>query len=159
MASAAAPAQLAEDPALALEITVIDSGGNEQRIAVHGRWRAQRPWLVSDLTEPGAATRGRLPVTGSVSARLGTVLGFQAPFVSAFELDLVTGENRLLVEADGLSPLDWIPGLRVPGRLVSGSDGTPVDAVTVSISLQQVVEGLFGVLEAARRAGPDILDI
>lgn len=131
---------------------MIDGGGNEQRIAVHGRWRARRPWLVSDVTEPAEVTRGRLPVTGSVSARLGTVLGFQAPFVSAFELDLVTGENRLLVEADGLSPLDWIPGLSVPGRLVSGSDGTPVDAVTVSISLQQVVEGLFGVLEAWRSA-------
>lgn len=152
VASAATPAVLVDGPTLALEITVIDGGGNEKRIAVHGRWRARRPWLVSDVTEPGEVTHGRLPVTGSVSARLGKVLGFQAPFVSAFELDLVTGENRLLVEADGLSPLDWVPGLSVPGRLVSGSDGTPVDAVTVSISLQQVVEGLFGVLGAWRSA-------
>ncbi|MGH3612354.1 MAG: hypothetical protein ACRDRK_07100 [Pseudonocardia sp.] len=152
MASAATPAVLVDGPALALEIRVIDGGGNEQRIAVRGWWRAQRPWIICDVTEPAEVTRGRLPVTGSVSARLGTVLGFQAPFVSAFELDLVTGENRLLVEANGLSPRDWVRGLSVPGRLVSSSDGTPVDAVTVSISRQQVVEGLLGVLEAWRSA-------
>lgn len=143
-------AGLANGSAFAVELTVTSADGTRQVIAVQGRWRVQRPWLISDVI--GHHPSG--PVTGSVSAKLGTVLLIQAPFISEFTLALEIAGNRLLVDAHGLSPRSWAGGLSVPGRLLSRSDGTPVGDVEVSISMGQALGSLAGVLEAWRSADP-----
>lgn len=142
-------AELADGAAFAVELTV-DDHGKRQLVSVHGRWRVQRPWLISDVVGSGRSET----VTGSVSAKLGTLLLFQAPFISEFTLELDIGENRLLVDTHGLSPLSWAGRLTVPGRIVSRSDGTHVRGVEVSISMLQALGSLAGVLEAWRSADP-----